>query len=1053
MSAFNPLDHPICYAYPLRIAESSWLEHVPFGMLLIELLRPRTVIELGTHYGISYCAFCQAVKALETDTRCYAVDTWQGDGHSGAYGPEVLAGLREHHDPLYGGFSQLVQSTFEDALPYFEDGSIDLLHIDGYHTYEAVRHDFETWLPKMSRRGVVLLHDINVREREFGVWRLWDELTERYPHFAFSHEHGLGLLALGEIDEPLRTFLQTPQEDLPELREFFYQLGQRLATRLQVERQVWHYTEQIGIRDRAVHQLTTQVADREQAVQALTAQGLKKDTHARSLQDELSRQVAAAPEPLSDPARRDSAEDEQRTQALEIELAGLRTLFYDAHQRLLLQDEDTAQIRARVELLRQAIIDKDRHIGNLDALLAASELERRRLFEQLHGIQSRASWQLLERAWRAQLRVAPPGSPQGKLWMATARLARGGLRLGRADGTHAGAHPDRSGPDGTEGDRVRPANGAGIAPLVAATLARDGHQQDEYTTWRAAFEPGPQELAAQRARAAQLPRRPLISVVTPVFNPPPRILRETIASVVAQTYDHWELCLVDGGSTDPAVRAVLAEFAAGDARIRVRYLEHNLGIADNTNEAARLAGGEFLAFLDHDDLLAPQALFAVAEAVGTDPGADLVYFDEDKVSEDSAARSEPFFKPDWSPELLLSANYLMHSVIRRELFLALDGLDPSMSGAQDWDLALRCAERTDAILHVPQVLYHWRQMVGSTAATFTAKPYVFENQLRCVAAHLQRRGLADATARFERLGVLRASWPVRGARVSIVIPTRDKVGLLRACLSSLLRRTAYPDYEIILVDNESREAATRAYYAELAADPRVRIVDYPGRFNYSAANNLGARHATGELLLFLNNDIEILDPDWLEELVRWAERPDIGVAGTKLLYPDGRIQHAGVIVGMEGHASHIFWGAPERYGGIFGSSEWYRDYMAVTGACMMMRRSLFEEIGRFDETYELAFSDIEICLRADGAGYRNVYTPFARLRHHEGGSRGQHIPARDVLRGFEQMRDVVAAGDPYYNPNLSYAGRIPRLVQRDEESRTARLRRVCGLANIEVRTR
>ncbi|HEX9414175.1 MAG TPA: glycosyltransferase family 2 protein [Ktedonobacterales bacterium] len=557
------------------------------------------------------------------------------------------------------------------------------------------------------------------------------------------------------------------------------------------------------------------------------------------------------------------------------------------------------------------------------------------------------------------------------------------------------------------------------------------------------FEPSETELAQQRAWTSSA--RPLISVVTPVYNTPLPILRATIESVISQTYAHWELCLVDGASTLPGVGELLTEVAAAEPRIRIKTLDHNRGIAGNTTEAVRMATGEYALFLDHDDTLAPNALFEVARAILDDPQVDIIYFDEDKLTADGRRRLDPFFKPDWSPEMLLSANYLMHAVLRRDVFAQVGGFDPAAEGTQDWDLMLRCTERTQAIRHIPKVLYHWRMMPGSTAAEFTAKPYVFENQLRCVANHLQRQGVREAQASFPRLGVLRVSWPTRHPQVSIIIPTKDNVKLVRPCLDSIRTRTSYHQFEIILVDTGSRDRDTLAYYDELAGDERVRIVQYTKPFNYSAANNFGAQHATGDLVLFLNNDIEVLEPDWLEELVRWAERPEIGIVGAKLLYPSGLIQHAGVVIGMEGHASHIFWGSREDTGGIFGSVEWYRNYLAVTGACMIMRRQVFDEIGGFDEDYQLVFSDVEICLRAVEKGYRNVYCPFARLTHHEGGSRGQRMPPADLVRGYGHMRRLVEAGDPSFNPNLSYASRIPVLARKAEERRLDRLSRMSGM--------
>jgi O-antigen biosynthesis protein len=343
-------------------------------------------------------------------------------------------------------------------------------------------------------------------------------------------------------------------------------------------------------------------------------------------------------------------------------------------------------------------------------------------------------------------------------------------------------------------------------------------------------------------------------------------------------------------------------------------------------------------------------------------------------------------------------------------------------------LMLRCAEQTAGIHHLPRVLCHRRAESAAPPAP------------RCVAEHLRRRGIAGAEAVRDRAGRVVVSWPPRGAEVSVIIPTKDKVRLLKKCLDSLDRTTDYRRFEIILVDSGSVEAATHDYYKTLAADPRVRIVDYPGgpsggaagRFNYSAANNLGVRHARGELLLFLNNDVEALEAGWLTELVRWAERPEVGAVGARLLFPRGRIQHAGVVIGMGGLAAHVFAGGWDGLVGPFGSPDWYRNYLAVTGACVMMRREVFAEVGGFDEGYELAFSDVEICLRLVEQGYRVLCTPFARLRHHEGGTRRRHTPEADILRAYARMGHIVAGGDPYFNPHLSYRAAIPRLAHRAE---------------------
>ncbi|MDE3089859.1 MAG: glycosyltransferase, partial [Chloroflexota bacterium] len=532
----------------------------------------------------------------------------------------------------------------------------------------------------------------------------------------------------------------------------------------------------------------------------------------------------------------------------------------------------------------------------------------------------------------------------------------------------------------------------------------------------------------------------MISILTPVFNPSPQVLRDTIRSVLAQTYPHWELCLANGGSTAPGVKEVLDQFAAQDNRIRVKHLETNLGIAENSNQALQMAQGEYSALLDHDDLLAPNMLFEVVSRLNQHPEADIVYFDEDKISEDAQVRREPWFKPGrWSPDLMLSTNYLMHAVIRRRLLLDVGKFDAQMDGAQDWDMALRCTEKTKKIFHIPQVLYHWRQVKGSAAQDAAAKPWAFEAQRRCVETHLQRLGIQGARVVLRDIGRVRIIWRLSDAKVSIIIPTKDRVELLRACLSSILDKTAYPNYEVVVVDTGSTQAETQQYYAELATDSRIRFVYYTGEFNYSLANNLGARHATGDVLLFLNNDTEALEADWLNELVGWAERPEVGIVGCKLLRPDGTIQHAGIVMGVEGHGSHIFDGDREDAYGSFGSSEWYRDYKAVTGACLMIRRKVFAELQGFDPAYQVGYGDIELCLRAFQRGYRIVYTPFARVLHREGGTRGFAVPPSDVLRAYMRMLPTVRAGDPFFNPNLSYIHRRPGMARPREETRDERL--------------
>ncbi len=555
-----------------------------------------------------------------------------------------------------------------------------------------------------------------------------------------------------------------------------------------------------------------------------------------------------------------------------------------------------------------------------------------------------------------------------------------------------------------------------------------------YADWIALNEPSAAELAEQRQLASKSVGM-LISLIIPVYNPPTHVLQDVVASIQAQTYPHWQLCISNGSGDNAGVRTVLDQSAQSDDRIIVRHLNANLGISGNSNAALALAEGEYVALVDHDDMLAPNMLYEVADSLSLQPTIDIVYFDEDKLSEDGQRRVDPWFKPDFSPDMMLSTNLLMHGVYRRTLIEKAGGFDDATNGAQDWDLALRCSRLTDRIHHIPKVLYHWRQIAGSASVDAGAKPYAFKAQQVALVRHIEALDGMRPTVEFPSIGRARVIWPTRGHKVSIIIPTKDNVKLLRACIQSILAKTDYPEYEIVLVDTGSRQAETQRYYTELQREhDHVTVVEYHGRFNYSHANNVGAKAATGDLLLFLNNDTEVLHADWLRELAGWAGRDGVGVVGAKLLRPTGLIQHAGIVMGLTGHGSHIFEDMPEDTYTIFGSTEWVRNYHALTGACMMVSSQLFDGLGGFDEIYQIGYSDIEFCLRAEKAGYRNVFTPFARLLHHEGGSRGFYLPPSDVLRASCQFLPLIRQGDRYFNPNLSVDSRQPAFARPGEKA-------------------
>ncbi|SBV37056.1 Putative glycosyl transferase, family 2 (modular protein) [uncultured Stenotrophomonas sp.] len=549
----------------------------------------------------------------------------------------------------------------------------------------------------------------------------------------------------------------------------------------------------------------------------------------------------------------------------------------------------------------------------------------------------------------------------------------------------------------------------------------------DYARWLGRNEP---VLAAAEveSRLAALPRRPRLSVLMPVYEAPERWLRCALDSVARQHYPDWELCVADDASPSPHVRKVLEEYQHRDPRIKVVHRQKNGHISASSNSALEAATGEYMVLLDHDDELHPEALLLVAEAIGRAPDAQLIYSDEDKIDE-AGNRFDPYFKPDWNYDLFLGQNCVSHlGVYALPLVRALGGFREGLEGSQDWDLALRCVERIapQQIVHIPRILYHWRAIQGSTALAAGEKNYAVLAGRRAVAEHLQRTGQAAEVSILpaSMLRVKRAM-PVPVPKVSLVIPTRDRVDLLRMCVDSILERSSYPDYEILVVDNGSVEPATLEYFARISALANVRVLAYPGEFNYSAINNFAVAQARGEVIGLVNNDIEVISADWMEEMVAHAMRPDVGAVGAMLYYPDDTIQHAGVLVGLCGVAGHIGSRHPRGSQGYFGRLLLAQELTAVTAACLLVRKSVYDEVGGLDERLRVAFNDVDLCLRIRRKGYRNLWTPFAELYHHESASRGlEDNPVKQArfMSEVEFMRKRwgdALQGDPAYNPNLS----------------------------------
>ena len=552
-----------------------------------------------------------------------------------------------------------------------------------------------------------------------------------------------------------------------------------------------------------------------------------------------------------------------------------------------------------------------------------------------------------------------------------------------------------------------------------------------YRTWVRRFDRlSKRDIRAIEEATAHLAYRPLLSVLMPVYNTDERWLRAAIASVEQQLYTNWELCIADDASSLPRVGELLRESQRRDARIKVDFRQVNGHISAASNSALTLASGEYIVLLDHDDVLPRHALTAVVHELNRHPDADIIYSDEDRIDE-KGRRYDPHFKPDWSPELFYGQNLISHlGVYRTALVRTVGGFREGFEGSQDYDLALRAVEHShpNRIRHIPHVLYHWRAIPGSTSLGVDEKSYAHGAARRAVQEHCTRIGLEASCEPARNVPYhqrIRYSVPSPRPHVTIIVPTKDRVDFLSRCVESVASRSTYKAFDIVIVDNGSTEAESKAYFEQVQRDPCISVLHDDRPFNFSRLNNAAASRARGELLCFLNNDTEIISPGWLEEMVSLAVRPGVGAVGAMLYYPDDTIQHAGVVLGMGGIASHAHRHFPRDVPGHFGRAGLTQTMSAVTAACMVMRKAAFDAVGGFDETFAVAYNDVDLCVRLMARGFRNVWTPFAELYHFESLSRGDDSegPSRArFLAESQLMRDrwqPLLDADPYYNPNLS----------------------------------
>lgn len=965
---------------------------VPFYFWLINACRPRLLVASGPSLGLAYAALCEAAARAKLNGRCYAVGAPARNGDSECAEDPIRA-FNEFNQRHYARFSKVLSLDESDALKHFDDGTIDLLHLHGFRSQAALRQQFDAWRPKLSNSAVIILERTKLHGDYSDNSPPFGDLEPEFSSFDFTHDSGLRLIIAGSnAPEALKQLCAlTDSSEIAAIRERFSALGAQWRNIAEAAHARQQETPSTGT-DSTTNHLRAELARGEAVIAHISAR--YQAMRGRLTGTKLPWLMNWRSKALSSHGVTPQA------------LATIRnSVFFDAEFYL----DANPDVRA-------AGVDPALHYlvhGGFERRNPGPAFSTRQYLEHNPDVFALRMNALLhyELHGREEGRLAPCFDPA-----LTARA------LHAITGRKRTTSFLRS---------IGEVLGGGL-PLGRKRLGGRSRSDTSYANWIRLYDTLSERDRRQiRSHIERFAYRPLISVVMPAYETPEKILREAIASLQAQLYQNWELCIADDASPSANVMNVLKEMSASDPRIKWMRCETNGHISEASNSALELASGEFVALMDHDDLLAEHALYEVAAELNEYPDADIIYSDEDRI-DDQGNRHSPYFKTDWNPELFFGHNLISHlGLYRRSILEAVGHFRKGYEGSQDYDLALRVVAATTSakIRHIPSVLYHWRS--GSTEASFS------EDQLqRCIAA--ARAAKADyfsychetievsqnpLVPAWERI---RRPIPSPAPLVSLIVPTRNRHDLLAPCLDGLLNRTDYPSVEILIIDHQSDDPDTLALLERWRHDKRVRIIRYEGAFNYSDMNNKAVAEANGEIIGLINNDVDVIDPNWLSEMVSHAACSENGAVGAKLLYPNDRIQHAGVILGVGGIAGHLHLNASRQAPGYFGRLALASNVSAITGACLIVRKAVFQEVGGLNAVdLPVAFNDVDLCLKIQAKGYRNVWTPFALLYHHESSSRGYDTTPDKIERAQregEYMRHQwghLLDQDPYFNPNLS----------------------------------
>lgn len=895
-------------SYPI-----SWLGHAPFMNWLFKTIKPKLFVELGVHSGNSFFSACQSVVDNKLKTKCFGVDSWEGDPHSGSYENKIYD-VVENFNKKYKSFSTLLKMRFDEASSKIKNQSIDILHIDGFHSYDAVSHDYHTWLPKMKSDGIILFHDISIYDNEFGVHILWEELKKDKEKFCyeFNHSNGLGVLFLNR-ESGKKIFNSFTKNDSILFKKIFERLGDILIYKFQAD--------------------------------------------------------------------------------------------FNMHHLKLLENNYRALEK------RNKIIEKQNN--NINLKNRSLDNKYNNVQTILNGVVSSFSWKITK-----PLRSARSSFPRFFNFL---------YKLNKALSLTFSIFKYSYSLKNTYTRLKLLFNQLVIRRLLLK-------KNNEYQAWIKKYDTFSMlddKLIKNKIKKFQY--TPKISIILPIYKSNYLWLKQSIESVCSQLYENWELCIADDFSNDPRLARLIKRFSQDNPKIKVVFRETNGHISEASNSAIEIATGDYLTFLDHDDLLRPQSLYWVVKTLNQHKTKNLklIYSDEDKIDAKSL-RFNPYFKTDWNRELFYKHNFICHlAVYDKTLVKKIGGLRKGYEGAQDYDLILRYIEQINdnQIFHIPKILYHWRYHNNSTSKNINSKNYAIDNGNKALSEHFKKRGM-DVKNSFDyskSIYFQKYSLPNKKPLVSIIIPTKNKYELIRNCINSILQKTDYENYEIIIINNNSDDQKTLKFLNDLIKKySNIRLINDYSDFNYSKLNNDAIKTAKGEYICLMNNDIEIVSKNWLSEMMSYALQSDIGAVGTKLLFPDNTVQHAGVILGIGGIAGHAHKGLESSEPGYFSRAIANSEFSCVTAACLVIAKMKYNLVGGLNEhNLKVAFNDVDFCLKLKDAGYRNICVQNLIIYHHESQSRGYENTFSKIRRFKKECTYIsktwanVIKNDYAYNPNLT----------------------------------